>query len=69
MDQGELEKPTGCLRAALTLLRWVATDQASVKPLFLAAPARVWQAFLQAVSGELDNATLERWLAPCKKLG
>ena len=43
---------------AIALLWWVATDQAWVKPLFLPKPSRVWQAFLQAVSGELDNATL-----------
>ena len=44
--------------AALLALWFIATEQAWIKPLFLPKPQKVWEAFIKAVNGELDNATL-----------
>ncbi len=43
---------------ALLGLWWTATHMGWVSRLFLPKPGQIWAAFVQAVSGELDDATL-----------
>lgn len=39
-------------------LWWLATNMQWIRPLFLPRPERIWDAFNQAVNGDLDNHTL-----------
>lgn len=43
---------------ALLALWWIATHMGWVSRLFLPKPEAIWSAFLQAVNGDLDDATL-----------
>jgi taurine transport system permease protein len=55
--------------AALLGLWWVATHMGWVSRLFLPKPEQIWSAFVQAASGEMDDASLAgHFLASMKRV-
>ena len=44
--------------AAILVVWWLVTSLGVIKPLFLPRPQAVWNAFLQAINGDIDSNTL-----------